>query len=179
MNSSQGLTAGERAPNVRAPLVDPDGTVVETELSTLYADRPVLLVFYTNDFTPDCIEEWCSFREYDWFTSDGAVRVVGVSGSRVSTHRRFIGHLNLSFPLYSDTNLAIAEGFGVVYRVFGLLERSRRSCFLVDTDGTIRYRWLSEHRIDPTFGGPPVAEIHEAIVEELETLDVETFGFGQ
>ncbi|MCH7662076.1 MAG: redoxin domain-containing protein [Euryarchaeota archaeon] len=178
MTDSPGLSVGSRAPDVTAPLVDPDGTVSEASLSTLYAERPVLLVFYTNDFTPDCIEEWCSFRDYDWFTTGETVRIVGVSKSRVSTHRRFIDHLSLSFPLYADTDLVIADAYDVVYRVFKLVKRAHRSCFLVDTDGIIRYRWLADHPIDPTRETPPVDEIHEAIVHELGEPDPKTFGFG-
>ncbi|MBP1986447.1 hypothetical protein [Halolamina salifodinae] len=45
--------------------------------------------------------------------------------------------------------------------------RARRSCFLVDQDRTIRYKWLADHWLDPTRDTPPVGEIHEAIVEEL------------
>ncbi len=44
----------------------------------------------------------------------------------------------------------MAEAFGVDYRTFGLFRRPWRSCFVVDSDGIVRYRWLADHRLDPT-----------------------------
>lgn len=123
--------------------------------------------FYTNDFTPDCIEEWCEFRDFDWFAAGDAISVVGISKSMVSTHKRFIDHLDLTFPLVSDRDLAITDAYGVKYRALKLLPRSRRSCFVVDEDRTIRYVWVGEHGIDPTMDTPDVSEIYEAIQAEF------------
>lgn len=67
---SDGLTVWTQAPTVSVPLVRPDSETETVALETLYEDRPILLTFYTNDFTPDCIEEWCSFRDYEWFATD-------------------------------------------------------------------------------------------------------------
>lgn len=176
---SDGLSVGTRAPSVSAPLVRPDGETTTVPLESLYSDRPILLTFYTNDFSPDCIEEWCSFRDYEWFTPDTRVDIVGVSKSRISTHRKFIDRLDLSFPLYADTDLTMAEAFDVKYRVFKLIPRARRSCFLIDRDGIIRYKWLAEHRLDPTRDTPDLDELRSAIERELGTADPDTFGFSQ
>jgi peroxiredoxin Q/BCP len=177
MSDSGGLAVGKRAPAVSAPLVWPDGGVEPIALENFLADGPVLLCFYTNDFSPDCIDEWCAFRDYDWFASGDEVQVLGVSKSRPFTHRRFIEYLGLGFPLYSDGDLAMADAFGVSYRTFGVLRRARRSVFLVDEDHTVRYKWIGEHPLDPTLDQPPLDEIREAVVEEIGGPDVETFGF--
>jgi peroxiredoxin len=178
MTESVGLAVGETAPEFTAPLVRPDGTTTDTPLSELLAERPVLLSFYTVDFSPDCIEEWCSFRDFDWFASGEQVSVVGISKSGPRLHRSFIDRLDLGFPLYSDPNLDVAAAFGVDYRAFKLFSRSRRSCFLLDTDRTIRYRWVGDHWLDPTRDTPPVGEIHDAIRAELGDPDTEQFGMG-
>ncbi|WP_338727314.1 peroxiredoxin [Haladaptatus sp. DJG-WS-42] len=177
MTGERGLAVGARAPEFTAPLVTADGSIEPTELATLLEDRPVLLAFYTNDFTPDCISEWCAFRDYDWFASGERVQVVGVSKSRPATHRRFIDKLGLSFPLYSDADLSIAEAYDVKYRTFKVIPRAHRSCFLIDQDGIIRYRWIAENAIDPTLDTPPLAELHEAVAEHVGELENETFGF--
>jgi peroxiredoxin len=167
---SDGLAVGEQAPEFVAPLVRPGGETKMVRLSTLLDDKPVLLCFYTNDFTPDCIGEWCSFRDYAWFDpDDGRVSVVGVSKSLPKTHEKFMDTFDLDFPLYSDPDLDIAKGFGVKYRVFKLVPRARRSCFLVDTDGTVRYRWLGDHPVDPTMDRPPVEELSD----DIETMMAE------
>ena len=177
MSDSHGLDVGETVPDVTETLVRPDGESIETPLSELLDDRPVLLTFYTNDFSPDCVEEWCSFRDYDWFTSGDEVQVVGASKSRPFTHRKFIDYLDLGFPLYADTDLEIAKAFDVSYRAFKVVPRARRSCFLVDGDGVVRYKWIGEHPLDPTRDQPPIQEIHEAVAAEFGGDDPETFGF--
>jgi len=176
MGSGDALDVGDEVPDVSAPLVRPDGDTATTALSDLYADRPTLLVFYTNDFSPDCVNEWCSFRDYGWFASNDNLHVVGASKSKASTHRRFISYLDLEFPLFSDRDLELADAFGVAYRTFKVFPRSKRSVFLVDTDGVVQYRWVGEHPLDPTRDQPPLDEIRHA-VEEFAGDDVETFGF--
>ncbi|WP_276300127.1 redoxin domain-containing protein [Halorussus lipolyticus] len=176
MSDAPGVAVGEHVGDVAETLVYPDASAAETRLSDLLDDGPVLLTFYTNDFSPDCIKEWCSFRDYDWFTSDDSVQVVGVSKSRAFTHRKFIDHLGLQFPLYADTDLALAEAFDVDYRAFKLVPRARRSCFLLGEDGVVRYKWISEHPLDPTRDQPPISDIHDAIVEEFGGDGPETFG---
>ncbi|WP_435195061.1 redoxin domain-containing protein [Natronomonas sp. EA1] len=168
MAETVGLEVGDRAPAFTAPLVRPNGDVSDVPLEELLEDGPVLLAFYTADFSPDCVDEWCAFRDFDWFAATDDVQVVGISKSGTRSHKQFIKRLSLQFPMYSDEDLSVAEAFDVKYKVFGLVERSRRSCFLIDTDRTIRYRWIGEHWLDPTRSVPPVDEIHEKLVEILD-----------
>jgi peroxiredoxin len=167
MSNANGLSVGATAPDFSATLVRPEGDSPEVALSTLLDDGPVLLAFYTNDFSPDCIDEWCSFRDFDWFDTNEAVQVVGISKSKPYLHERFISYLDLTFPLYSDPDLDVAELYDVTYRTLKMFPRARRSCFLIDRERTIRYRWLAEHWLDPTRDTPPVGEINEAIVEQF------------
>jgi peroxiredoxin Q/BCP len=168
----------EQVPDAAVPLVHPDGRVTTTPLSALVEDRPTLVCFYTMDFSPDCIEEWCSFRDLDWFASGERIRVVGVSKSGVRLHRRFIDLLDLGFPLYADSDLELAEAFGVDYRALGVFRRSRRSCFLLDGDRTVRYRWLGEHWLDPSRDTPPLGDIRDAVDAELGEPKTDTSGFA-
>jgi len=177
MSDSDGLDVGAEVPAFTGELVTPDGTTERVALSELLAEKPVLFNFYTADFSPDCIDEWCAFRDFDWFASGDDVQVIGVSKSGSALHKRFIDYLDMPFSLYADNDLEIADAFGVTYRAFKLIPRARRSCFLVDGDRRVRYKWLGEHWLDPTRDTPPVREIHEAVVEELGD-DVETFGMG-
>lgn len=170
---------GDQVPDVTGTLVRPDGSAETVALSDLAAERPVLLTFYTADFSPDCVTEWCSFRDLDWFASGDRVRVVGASKSGVTLHRQFIDRLNLGFPLYADTDLALADAFGATYRSLGLFRRARRSCFLVDADLTVQYRWVGEHWLDATRDVPPVAELRDEIDALLGAPETEDFGFAR
>lgn len=174
---SDPLSVGSRAPDVSAPLVYPDGRVADVALSSLVEERPVLLAFYTNDFSPDCMAEWCSFRDYGWFANDERVQVIGVSKSRAATHRRFIDYLDLDFPLYADRDFALTEAFGVDYRAFGLLRRPKRSVFLLDSELAVRYRWVGEHPVDATRAQPPIAAVRDAVEDAFGPADSESFGF--
>jgi peroxiredoxin len=65
--------------------------------------------------------------------------------------------------LYSDSDLAITEAYRVKYRLFKLLPRSRRSCFLIDRGGRIRYKWVADHPLDATHDTPSMEGIHTVI----------------
>lgn len=127
------------------------------------------------DFSPDCVEEWCACRDFDWFDA-GAVPVVGISRSGPWLHRRFVDRLGLEFPLYSDPDLDVPEAYDVGSRAFGVSRRARRSCFLVGADGTIKYRRVGDHWLDPTLDTPPVAEIYKEISGIVDVEEPETFG---
>jgi peroxiredoxin len=178
MGDAAGLDVGTPAPDFTAPLVTADGETADVQFSSLYEETPVLLAFYTNDFSPDCVTEWCSFRDYEWFATGEQVQVVGISRSRPYTHRKFIDYLDIDFPLYSDRDLSVSAAYDVRYRAFKLFARPRRSVFLVDGDGVVRYRWVGDHPVDPTRDVPPVSEIHDAVTDVLGEPETETFGFG-
>lgn len=168
MEDENGIPVGATAPDVSASLVHPAGIVEEKSLYELLEDKPVLLVFYTNDFTPDCIDEWCSFRDYEEFNDSDEVAVVGVSQSSEKAHEKFLDLFNIPYPLFSDTEEEFVDGFDIRYKAFGMFSRPQRSCFFIDMDGEVRYKWLSEHPIDPTMDSVPVDEIHEEITAVME-----------
>jgi peroxiredoxin len=49
--------------------------------------------------------------------------------------------LDLDFPLLSDWNGEATHGFGVAFEHNGMRDVSRRSAFLLDTDGVVRGAW--------------------------------------
>jgi peroxiredoxin len=52
--------------------------------------------------------------------------------------------LDLDFPLLSDWNAEATRGFGVAFEHNGMRDVSRRSAFLVGTDGLVRGAWAYE-----------------------------------
>ena len=178
MTGSVGLAVGEQAPDVTATLVRPTGATEPVSLAELVGERPVLLSFYPLDFSPDCIREWCAFRDFEWFASGDHLQVVGASRSSPRIHQEFISRLDLGFPLFADTDLALAEAFGVRYRALGISARARRSCFLLDEDREIRYRWVGEHWLDPTRDVPSMTELASAIRGELDVAEADRFGMA-
>ena len=60
------------------------------------------------------------------------------------THVAWMQALDLDFPLLSDWNAEATRGFGVAHEHNGMRDVSRRSAFLVDTDGVVSGAWAYE-----------------------------------
>jgi peroxiredoxin Q/BCP len=77
----------------------------------------------------------CDYRDGIEAFEGLGVEVVGISGDDGESHRRFRAKYDLPFTLLSDPGLKVAEA----YDSKGLLGM-KRSVFLVDEAGVIRYR---------------------------------------
>jgi peroxiredoxin len=69
------------------------------------------------------------------------VHVVGISADSVAKSRDLAGDLGLSFPLLSDPDLAAIRAYGVADESNEIAWPAE---FLVDADGTIRWRATAE-----------------------------------
>jgi peroxiredoxin len=69
------------------------------------------------------------------------VHLFGVSRDSPYTHIAWAQVLDIEFPLLSDWNGEATEGFGIAHEYRGMKDVSRRSAFLVDSDGVIRGAW--------------------------------------
>lgn len=76
-------------------------------------------------------------------------------------HTAFAQMLDIPFPLVSDFNREIVSQFGIAYApdepYSGWHGMSRRSVFVIDRDGTISYRWVSD---DPLVEPDVEAAVH-------------------
>ncbi len=99
------------------------------------AGKKVLLVFYPGDDTPVCTKQLCDYRDGIEAFEGLGVEVVGISGDDGVSHRRFREKYELPFTLLSDPGLKVAAK----YDSKGVLGM-KRSVFLVDERGIIRYR---------------------------------------
>lgn len=98
--------------------------------------RSVVLAFYPGDATPVCTAQLCSYQEeLDDFADLGAV-VWGVSPQALDSHEAFARGSSLTFPLLSDTSGDTIRAYGVRAPGIGL----RRSVFVIDADGVVRWR---------------------------------------
>ena len=83
-------------------------------------------------------------------------------------HTAFAAALEVQFPLVSDFNRQVVRQFGIDYAeeepFGGWWGMSRRSVFVLDTDGIVRYVWITD---DPLVA-PDVEHVLEA-VQELKT----------
>ena len=120
-----------------------------------YAGRPVVLVFYPGDDTAVCTKQLTSYsRELDEFESLDA-QVLGISAQSVESHEMFAGKQDLKFPLLADIDKAVAGLYGTL----GPLGFPRRSVFIIDRHGVIRYA----HRAIAGLTYRPVGELVEIL----------------
>lgn len=73
----------------------------------------------------------------------GSIAAVAVTAT--FSQMAFAKHLGVSFPLLSDWSRETCGAYGVRYDVWKEHEGlAKRSLFVIDRGGVIRYRWVSE-----------------------------------
>ena len=124
------LKVGERAPDFTLP-----GTDQREYSLSQYRGKPVVLVFYPGDDTPVCTKQLNSYNDgIDQFAELDA-QVLGISAQDVASHEAFSDKHGFAFPLLADVDKKVADLYGTL----GPIGFPRRSIFIVDGEGIIRY----------------------------------------
>ena len=129
------LAPGDLAPDFT--LTDQDGNAVT--LSSLRG-RKVVLYFYPEAMTPGCTTEACDFRDSLNSFAGAGVSVLGVSKDDTAKLKTFADRDHLTFPLLSDTDLAVQHAYGAwgEKTLYGkTVVGSIRSTFIIDEEGRI------------------------------------------
>ena len=129
----------------------PDFTLYDSEknkvsLSELKGQN-VLLLFFPLAFTSTCTKELCSVRDNLSFYNNAKAKVFGISVDSLHTLAKYKAEQNLNFTLLSDFNKEISTAYGSLYEMFGYNMKgvSKRSAFVIDKDGIIRYAEVLEN----------------------------------
>lgn len=82
--------------------------------------------------------------------------VVAIAVTATFSQMAFAEHLQVPFPLLSDWGGRTADAYGVRYDVWkGHEGVAKRSLFVVDRAGLVRYRWLTDDAlVMPDLGEP-------------------------
>jgi peroxiredoxin Q/BCP len=123
----------------QAPKFELHGTGSKTYSLSDYEGSGVILAFYPGDFTPVCTKQFCSYRDDGDRIEALGVPMLGISPQSVDSHERFVAKHGLTVPLLSDPKKTVSRAYGVV-GPGGLL---RRSVFLIDGEGAVRYRHVA------------------------------------
>lgn len=164
------------APKMNSPAINtplPDGTVApdfslkdaDGQLVNLsgYKGSPVLLVFYPLDWSPGCSQQLDLYQqEWNEFEKRG-INVLGISVDSLYSHGAWAMVRKIGFPLLSDFNPKgeTAEKYNVYRREDGF---SERALYVVDSEGVIRYGFISPflHHI------PDIYQLFEKIDKALK-----------
>ena len=71
--------------------------------------------------------------------------VLGVAVTATFSQQAFAASLGVDFPLLSDWDREVCAAYGVQYDVWkGNRGLAKRSVFVVDAGGVVRYRWVTD-----------------------------------
>lgn len=128
----------------------PDFKLINTEKKivslTEHKGRNVVLLFFPLAFTSTCTAELCSTRDdLEFYNNINAV-VYGISNDSNFVLKKFKESLNLNFELLADWNKTVSEAYGSLYKEFilGMKGVAKRSAFVIDKEGKIRYAEVLE-----------------------------------
>lgn len=144
---------GDQAPAFTLP-----GTGGITYSLSDFRGRPLVLVFYPGDDTPVCTKQLNAYNDgLDQFEALDA-QIVGISAQSVESKDEFSTKHGFDFPLLADPDKKVAAAYGTL----GPIGFPRRSTFIIDRDGVIRYA----HRAIAGLTYRPVSEL----IDELDQL---------
>jgi len=115
-----------------------------------YKGKNVLLLFFPQAFTGTCTKELCSMRDNIALYNQANAQVFGISVDSIFTLARYKEDQQLNFPLLSDFNKNVSTEYGALYDtfVFDMHGVSKRSAFVIDKAGIVRYAEVLETASD-------------------------------
>ena len=119
---------------------------VDVSLSD-YAGKNVVVLFFPLAFTGVCTTELCSIRDNKGDYESLNAEVLAISVDSLFTLDKFKSEQGYNFPLLSDWNKDVSASYGALYDEFvlGMKGVSKRSAFVVDKEGKIRYAEVLEN----------------------------------
>ncbi len=143
------LNIGQQAPDFKLFSSDKSQVALAD-----FAGKNVVLLFFPLAFTGVCTAELCSMRDDIAYYQGLNAQILGVSVDSIFTLEKFKAEQNINFPLLSDFNKETSTAYGSLYEnfVFGMNGVSRRSAFVIDAEGIVRYAEVLESAGDlPNF----------------------------
>ena len=151
------INVGEKAPDFTLPDTDR-----RSRRLSEFRGKKLVLAFFPGAFTSVCTKEMCTFRDTMARLSELKAQVVGVSVNDPWSNKGFAERNLLAFPLLSDINREVIRLYDIELTDFAGLRGysvAKRSVFILDKEGVVRYRWVSE---DPGIE-PNYKEIQETL----------------
>ncbi|MBK9013394.1 MAG: redoxin domain-containing protein [Saprospiraceae bacterium] len=154
------LKAGDKAPNFKLR----NSEKAEVSLKD-FKGKNLVILFFPQSFTGVCTKELCSTRDDIAFYQNLGTDVVAVSVDSVFTLAKFKEEQRLNFPLLSDFNKKMSKTYDTIYSdwILDMKGVSKRSAFVVDKKGIIRYAEVLE-----SAGDLPNFDAVKATLKEIE-----------
>ena len=99
----------------------------------------LVLAFYPGDDTLTCTKQLCSYQDDLSLLTGLGARLWGISPQGLDSHEKFAAKRSLSFPLLADPDRVAIKAYGVG----GPLGHTKRSVFVIDAEGVVRWSHVS------------------------------------
>jgi peroxiredoxin len=112
-----------------------------------FVGKKTVIAFFPGAFTNPCTHEMCTFRDSMQTLNRLNAQVVAISVNDPFTNKAFAEANKLQFPILSDYGRETVRKFNVFHEDFAGLKgytAAKRSVFVLDDKGVVRYRWISE-----------------------------------
>lgn len=129
----------------KAPLFTLKNAAMEDVRLEDFSGQNLLLLFVPLAFTGVCTEEVCQMSaEVNAYAELGA-RAVAVSVDSPFSLKAWADKEGIAIPLLSDFNKEVSAAYGAQYEdLLGFKGVAKRSAFVVDGQGIVRYAWVSD-----------------------------------
>ena len=136
------VDVGEKAPNFSLF----DNEKVLHNISD-FSGVVFVLYFFPLAFSHSCTTELCHIRDDMNKYHNLGSKVVAISVDSVFTLEKFKQDQDYNFPLLSDWNKDTSRAYGVLYEefVFDMKGVAKRSAFVIDNQGIVRYREILDN----------------------------------
>lgn len=146
----------------------PDFSLRATDKSLVklseYRGKNVVILFFPFAFTGVCTKELCYMRDSLAQYENLDAQILAISVDSPYTLAKWKEEQQFNFPLLSDFNKTVSKKYDTIYKEFalGLKGVSKRSAFVVDKEGTLRFVEVLENA-----GELPDFDAIESILKNL------------
>ncbi|MEM6698877.1 MAG: peroxiredoxin [Bacteroidota bacterium] len=136
------ITVGDQAPDFTLTSEAKE----EVSLSD-YKGKNVVVLFFPLAFTGVCTTELCTMRDDFSEYENLNAQILAISVDSPFTLEQFKNTQNYNFPLLSDFNKEVSTAYDALHEefAFGMKGVSKRSAFVVDKEGVVRYAEVLEN----------------------------------
>ena len=150
------IDVGAKAPDFTLPNQDREPITLSQELKK----GPVVLAFMPGAFSGTCTAETCTLRDSSSDLKQVNANVLGITVDTFFALKAWADSLKPGFPLLSDFNKTVIRQYDVVNPdMIGLKDIAKRSVFVLDRNGIVRYREV----LDDARNEPNYAKVKQAL----------------
>lgn len=132
---------GKKAPSIKLQ----NGNFEFINIEDYKGKRNIVVLFYPLAFSSVCTEELCSIRDNMKIYNSLDAEVIAISVDSLFVQKAFKNAQNLNFHLLSDFNKEVSKSYNAIYEdYFGMLGVSKRSAFVIDKEGVVRYEEIRD-----------------------------------